>query len=88
MFPWHDRSGRVSVLKSVIFVSLFAPGAWTAWGLMAGTLGSRPILEAIHQTGLWTIRLLFLSLAVTPANTSVRVARSRNEAAGNKETRP
>lgn len=66
MFPWHDRSGRVSVLKSVIFVSLFAPGAWTAWGLMAGTLGSRPILEAIHQTGLWTIRLLFLSLAVTP----------------------
>lgn len=66
MFPWHDRSGRVSVLKSVIFISLFVPGAWTAWGLVAGTLGSRPVLEAIHQTGLWTIRLLFLSLAVTP----------------------
>jgi hypothetical protein len=29
-----------------------------------------------------------LMLPVTPANTSVRVARSRNEEAGNKETRP
>ena len=31
-----------------------------------GLLGARPLNEAIHQIGLWTIRLIFLALAVTP----------------------
>jgi sulfoxide reductase heme-binding subunit YedZ len=31
-----------------------------------GDLGPRPITEAIHVTGLWAIRFLLLSLAVTP----------------------
>lgn len=66
MFPWHDRSGRVSALKSVIFAGLFGPGLWIAWALAAGALGGRPITEAIHETGLWTIRLLFVSLTITP----------------------
>src|ERR1700742_2795221 len=30
-------------------------------------LGARPLNEAIHQIGLWTIRLIFVALTVTPA---------------------
>jgi sulfoxide reductase heme-binding subunit YedZ len=45
---------------------LFLPGGWTALGLALHELGARPLTEAIHQTGLWAIRLLLLSLAVTP----------------------
>ena len=32
----------------------------------AGWLGARPTNEAIHQIGLWTIRLIFIALAITP----------------------
>src|SRR5690606_18658997 len=40
---------------------------------LAGALGAEPLDELIHQTGLWTIRLLFLSLAVTPLRQIFRV---------------
>ena len=66
MYPWLDRSGRLSPLKLLVFVGLFLPGAWTASNLALGTLGPRPITEAIDDVGLWAIRFLFVSLAVTP----------------------
>lgn len=66
MFPWLDYGGRVSPLKLAVFVSLFLPGLWVALALSQGWLGSRPLTEAIHQIGLWTIRLLCLTLAITP----------------------
>jgi sulfoxide reductase heme-binding subunit YedZ len=65
-YPWQDRSGRLSPLKLAVFLSLFAPGLWTAAAYDLGQLGPRPWIEAIHQTGLWAIRLLFVSLAITP----------------------
>jgi len=64
--PWTDRGGRVAPLKALVFAGLFLPGLWVAGALALGELGARPITEAIHQIGLWTIRFLFLSLAVTP----------------------
>jgi sulfoxide reductase heme-binding subunit YedZ len=66
MQPWCDRSGHVSALKLTVFLALVLPGAWTALGLALHQLGARPLTEAIHQTGRWAIRLLLLSLAVTP----------------------
>jgi sulfoxide reductase heme-binding subunit YedZ len=72
MWPWLDRGGRFSPLKSVAFALLFAPGLWLAWRLTAGELGPRPINEVIHQTGLWTIRLLLVTLAVTPLRQLLR----------------
>lgn len=72
MGPWLDRGGRFSPLKSIVFALLFAPGLWLAWRLAAGQLGPRPINEVIHQTGLWTIRLLLVTLAVTPLRQLLR----------------
>jgi sulfoxide reductase heme-binding subunit YedZ len=72
MWPWQDRAGRFSTLKSVAFALLFAPGLWLAWRMAAGQLGPRPINEVIHQTGLWTIRLLLITLAVTPLRQLLR----------------
>jgi len=31
-----------------------------------GDFTVRPLMEAIHEIGLWTIRLIFIALAVTP----------------------
>jgi sulfoxide reductase heme-binding subunit YedZ len=64
--PWTDRAGRVVPLKALVFAGLFLPGLYVAGALALGELGARPITEAIHQIGLWAIRFLFLSLAVTP----------------------
>ena len=72
MWPWLDRGGRFSPLKSVVFALLFVPGLWLAWRLAVGQLGPRPINEVIHQTGLWTIRLLLVTLAVTPLRQLLR----------------
>jgi sulfoxide reductase heme-binding subunit YedZ len=66
VFPWQNRGGSLSPLKLVVFLALFLPGAWTAFGLLHGTLGPRPLTEAIHQTGLWAVRFLLISLAVSP----------------------
>jgi methionine sulfoxide reductase heme-binding subunit len=66
VLPWNDYSGRLSPLKLAVFVALFVPAGWVAYAYGFGLLGARPLNEAIHQIGLWTIRLIFLALAVTP----------------------
>ena len=63
---WHDRSGEFSALKLAVFLALFAPGLWTLISYGLGHLGARPLTEVIHQTGLWTLRFVLISLAVTP----------------------
>lgn len=67
MRPWLDYGGRFSPLKAAVFAFLFIPGLWVALALAMGWLGSRPLTEAIHQCGLWTIRLIFLALVISPA---------------------
>ena len=42
------------------------PLLWIAWSAYADRLGANPIREIVIQTGLWTLRFLALSLAVTP----------------------
>jgi sulfoxide reductase heme-binding subunit YedZ len=64
--PWNDYSGKLSPLKLTVFIALFLPVAWTASEALTGTLGARPLTEAIHQQGLWTIRLILIALAITP----------------------
>lgn len=66
-WPWTEPPGRFSPFKLAVFLALFIPGAWTAVNYALGMLGPRPLTEAIHQVGLWTIRFFFMSLAITPA---------------------
>jgi sulfoxide reductase heme-binding subunit YedZ len=64
--PWFDYSGRFSPLKFTVFVALFFPAVWTAYLFWHGDFGAaRPVNEAIHEIGRWTIRLIFLALAVS-----------------------
>jgi sulfoxide reductase heme-binding subunit YedZ len=64
--PWRERNGRLSWLRLCVFLLLLAPGLWIAANLVGGTLGAKPVTEAIHLTGTWAIRFLVLSLLVTP----------------------
>jgi methionine sulfoxide reductase heme-binding subunit len=65
--PWFDYGGRFVPLKAAVFASLFVPALWTAVSYAVDRLGVRPLTESIHQIGDWTIRLIFISLVISPA---------------------
>ena len=71
-YPWIGPDNRLSALKLVVFVLLFLPGLWVAYKLDQGLLGPRALNEATHEIGQWTIRLVFLSLAITPLRQILR----------------
>lgn len=65
--PWYDYAGQFSPLKAAVLVGLFIPGLWIAISFDLGLLGARPLTEAIHEFGDWTIRLIFIALVISPA---------------------
>jgi sulfoxide reductase heme-binding subunit YedZ len=73
--PWRDRSGAFSPFKALVFVALFVPAAMLAVAAWEGALGPKPWQAATHDAGTWAIRLLLLSLLVTPARQVLRQAR-------------
>jgi methionine sulfoxide reductase heme-binding subunit len=65
-FPWTDRTGRTVPLKLFVFLALLLPGLWVAYALATGQLGAQPLKAATRELGSWALRILLLSLAVTP----------------------
>lgn len=63
---WNDRKGAFSPLKAATLALICLPGLWVAYKLATGTMGAKPIEAALHETGLWAIRLLLVTLALTP----------------------
>ena len=64
----REKSGRWSPEKIIAFVGACIPALWLAWRAWNGDLNpARPVNEAIHATGNYTIWLVVLSLAVSPA---------------------
>ena len=74
-FPWCDRSGRFSPLKAATFAGLWLPALVAAIDLLDGSFAAEPAKQTIHALGLWTIRLILLALAVTPAMQIFRLPR-------------
>ncbi|MGO4872457.1 MAG: sulfite oxidase heme-binding subunit YedZ [Roseiarcus sp.] len=64
--PWNERNGRFSPLKAIVFALLFAPAAWIVFQAATGMLDPKPITEMIHRSGEWAVRLILVSLMVTP----------------------
>jgi sulfoxide reductase heme-binding subunit YedZ len=64
--PWNERNGRFSPLKAAVFAALFAPALYILYRLETGALAPKPVTEMIHGSGDWAVRLLLVSLAVTP----------------------
>lgn len=60
-----DRAVRFG-LKPVVFIASLAPAVYLTWSAFAGTLSADPLTAYRNETGLWTLRFLALTLAVTP----------------------
>jgi len=63
---FRENSGKFSPEKTVALIATVLPVLWLAGRALAGDLGGRPVAAALHFTGLWAVRFLLLSLAVTP----------------------
>jgi sulfoxide reductase heme-binding subunit YedZ len=54
------------LVKPAVFVASVAPSAWLVWAAFHGQLSANPLAELTNETGLWALRFLCLTLAVTP----------------------
>jgi len=52
--------------KAAVIVVALVPAAALLWDLYRDALGANPIEEITHRTGEWALRLLVVTLAVTP----------------------
>lgn len=52
--------------KPIVFCLSLLPFAWLLWGAITGSLGANPQEHLIRATGDWTLRLLCITLAITP----------------------
>jgi methionine sulfoxide reductase heme-binding subunit len=54
------------VVKPALFGACLVPLAYIGWKFATDRLGANPIRELEIETGLWTLRLLAATLAITP----------------------
>ena len=66
VLPWFDRAGRLSWLKLGCFVLCLTPGLYLLLAYKFDLLGTKPITVLLHETGLWAVRFLAATLAITP----------------------
>jgi sulfoxide reductase heme-binding subunit YedZ len=58
---WVRRVG-----KPVVFVAALGPFLWLVYNAFWGDLGVNPIETITNETGIWTLRLLGATIAITP----------------------
>src|SRR5438045_8985208 len=54
------------VLKPLVFVASLGPAAWLVWAALTGHLSANPLSDLTNETGVWTLRFLCITLAITP----------------------
>lgn len=64
--PWLDRQGRFSALRAAAFALVVIPALILGYEAFTHQLGSKPWTRAVHDTGTWSVRLLLVTLAVSP----------------------
>jgi sulfoxide reductase heme-binding subunit YedZ len=54
------------VLKPAVFIAALIPLAGLVYNMFWGDLGANPVETITNTTGIWTLRLLTITLAITP----------------------
>lgn len=53
-------------IKIIVFIAALLPLLWLTYGALNGTLGANPIETITRTLGDWALRLLLITLTVTP----------------------
>lgn len=64
--PSTSKDATVRWGKPLIFLLCLGPFLVLLWDLYAQALGPNPVEAVVHFTGIWTLRLLLATLAITP----------------------
>jgi len=54
------------VIKPLVFVASLGPAAWLVWAAATGNLSANPLSDLTNETGVWAIRFICITLAITP----------------------
>ena len=54
------------VAKPAVFIAGLGPAGWLVWAALTGNLSANPLSDITNQTGLWTLRFICITLALTP----------------------
>ena len=70
--PWRPGPKALFATKALVHLLALTPAAILAWQIReefltgSGGLGADPVAEIEHRLGLWALRLLMITLAITP----------------------
>ncbi|HEY7291497.1 MAG TPA: protein-methionine-sulfoxide reductase heme-binding subunit MsrQ [Vicinamibacterales bacterium] len=56
----------IRLLKPVVFVAALGPAAWLVWAALTNNLSANPLSDITNETGVWTLRFVCITLAITP----------------------
>jgi len=62
----HTSKQITFIIKSVLFILCMLPFAFLVVAAFSDNLGTNPVETLTHETGEWALRLLLLTLAITP----------------------
>lgn len=62
----HMRTPPIQIVKALVFGASLMPFLLLPVRLFTDELGINPVETVTHQTGLWSLRFLLLTLAITP----------------------
>jgi sulfoxide reductase heme-binding subunit YedZ len=54
------------VVKPLAFVAALGPAGWLVWAALTGQLSANPLSDLTNETGVWALRFLCITLAITP----------------------
>jgi len=67
MFAWNPKDVTVRrIIKPVLFLLCLIPLVWLVARGLLHMLGANPIEKVVRNTGEWTLRMLLVTLCVTP----------------------
>jgi sulfoxide reductase heme-binding subunit YedZ len=53
-------------IKPIVFLAALGPAAWLVWAGLTDHLSANPLGDITNETGIWTLRFLWITLAITP----------------------
>ena len=56
----------ITLIKPLVFVAALVPLGWLVYSVLAGRTGPNPAEDILLTTGIWALRFLLVTLAVTP----------------------
>ena len=54
------------VFKPAVFIASLGPFFWLVWAATTGNLSANPLSDLTNETGVWTLRFICITLAMTP----------------------